>query len=270
MAEYRTQQPVNAWIWFKSLVFFISYNLMGIVHGTVSVIVGPLLPFRIRFRFINLWTHGTMWLLRRLNGVKIEVRGLDHIPADGRFVVVCNHQSSWETFYLETIFSPQATVLKRELLWVPFFGWALALLRPIVIDRSKPSVALKQILKKGAEHLNQKVPVVIYPEGTRQAPGTFGKFNPGGPMLACREKVPLLPVVHNSGDCWPARSMLRAPGRIILTIGPALSCDDIKPKEAGEKVEKWMHEEFARVSREVGHDVPESAPASVDAEGVGQ
>jgi 1-acyl-sn-glycerol-3-phosphate acyltransferase len=253
MPVYRTQVPINPWIWFKSLVFFITYNLMGIGHSLLCVTIGLFLPFETRYRFINLWTHGAMALLRALNGVQIEIRGRENIPADGRFVVIANHQSSWETFQMQTIFSPQATVLKRELLWLPFFGWALALMKPIRIDRSKASNALKQIMRQGKKKLEQGIPVVIYPEGTRQPPGHIGTFNVGGAMLACQAKVPVLPVVHNSGDCWPARSLLRVRGKIILEIGPAISCEGKKPRQVNEETRAWIEEHFRRISEEVGH-----------------
>lgn len=250
MPAYRTQVPVNAWIWFRSLVFFVTYNLMGIGHSMLSVAVAPFLPFGKRYDFVNLWSRGAMWLLRHLNGVEIEIRGREHLPADGRFVIIANHQSSWETFQMQVLVSPQATVLKRELLWIPFFGWAVALLNPIKIDRSKASNALKQIMRQGKERLGQGIPVVIYPEGTRQPPGQVGSFNVGGAMLACQADVPVIPVAHNSGDCWPARSLLRAPGKIILEFGPPISCEGRKPREVNELARQWIAERFEGISLE--------------------
>lgn len=255
MPVYRTQVPVTPWIWFRSLVFFITYNLMGIGHSLLSVAIGGLLPFDKRYRFVNLWSRGAMVLLRWLNGVEIEIRGREHLPADGRFVVIANHQSSWETFQMQVLIAPQATVLKRELLWIPFFGWAVALLKPIKIDRSKASNALKQIMRQGKEKLEQGIPVVIYPEGTRQPPGQIGSFNVGGAMLACQAKVPVVPVVHNSGDCWPARSLLRAPGKIVLEFGPPISCEGKKPRQVNEETRAWIEARFRRISEEVGHQI---------------
>lgn len=251
---FRNQTPITATTKIKSAIFFVVYNLMGIIHGMLSVLVGPFLPFEKRYAFVNLWTRAALWLLEHFNQVEIEVRGKEYIPREGRFVVIANHQSQFETFLLQVLFSPQATILKRELLWVPFFGWALALLKPIKIDRKKATNALKQIMQQGEARLNDGIPVVIFPEGTRQSPGELGPFSIGGAMLANRAKVPVVPVAHNAGDCWPARSMLRIPGRIIVTIGPPIPTEEIKPREINDASAQWIEGRFNEISREVGFD----------------
>ena len=225
----------------RSLLFFILYNLMGIVHSLVSLALAPFQTREQRHRFVNHWTRATMWLLRRLNGIEIEVEGRENLPHNEPVVIMANHQSEWETFYLQLLISPQATVLKRELLWVPFFGWALALLEPIAIDRGKPVNALKTLLRVGKERLDQGVSVVIYPEGTRQPPGQVGRFNAGGARLACQAGRRVLPMAHNAGDCWPARSLLRKPGRIRLVIGEPMDCAG-GVEELTAQVEHWIRE----------------------------
>jgi len=228
-------------LWLRSLLFFILYNLMGIAHSLVSLALAPFQTREQRHRFVNHWTRATMWLLRRLNGVEIEVEGRENLPRDEPVVIMANHQSEWETFYLQLLISPQATVLKRELLWVPFFGWALALLEPIAIDRGKPVNALKTLLRVGKQRLDQGVSVVIYPEGTRQPPGQVGRFNAGGARLACQAGRRVLPMAHNAGDCWPARSLLRKPGRIRLVIGEPMDCAG-GVEELTVRVEQWIRE----------------------------
>jgi 1-acyl-sn-glycerol-3-phosphate acyltransferase len=227
-----------------SLLFFILYNLIGIGHSLLSLAVAPLQSFEQRYWFVNLWSRATMWLLQHLNGVKIEVEGLEHLPKDRPLVVMCNHQSQWETFYLQLLISPQATILKRELLWVPFFGWALALLKPIAIDRSKGSQALKTLLRVGQQRLEDGISVVIYPEGTRQPAGTIGSFNIGGAMLAARAGVEVLPIAHNSGDCWPSRSLLRLPGTIRLRIGEPLAVAGKSPKQITAEAKTWIQQHY--------------------------
>lgn len=231
----------------RSILFFILYNLMGIFHSIAAFVVAPFQTFEQRYRFVNLWSQATMWLLRRLNGVEIEVSGLENIPRGEPVVVLANHQSQWETFYLQLLITPQATVLKRELLWVPFFGWALILLRPIAIDRGQPGQALKTILRIGLERLEQGVSVVIYPEGTRQPPGQVGRFNAGGAMLACRAGRRVVPIAHNAGDCWPARSLWRFPGTIRVVIGEPIDCAGKTPKAVNEKAEGWIRATLGRL-----------------------
>lgn len=233
------QNNIDWTIWLRSLIFAFLYSLLGVVHGLLSLLVAPFQTREQRHRFVNHWTRMIMWLLRHLNGVEIEVEGREHIPQGEPLVVMANHQSPWETFYLHLLISPQATVIKRELLWIPFFGWGLALLNPIPIDRKKPVQALKKILREGQKRLNEGMSVVIYPEGTRQPPGQVGRFNPGGAQLACRSKRRVLPIAHNAGDCWPARSLLRKPGRIRLVIGPPMSCDQ-GVEALNAQVEQWI------------------------------
>lgn len=227
----------------RSILFFILYNLAGIFHSVLCVVIGPFLPFEKRYRFVNLWTRFAMWLLEVLNGVRVQVEGLENMPA-GPVVVLCNHQSSWETFYLQILISPQATVLKRELLWLPFFGWGVALLNPIRIDRSQGRAALKAVLSQGDDRLKRGIPVVIYPEGSRQPPGTLGHFNHGGALLACRSGVPVIAVVHNSGDCWPARSWLRLPGRITLRFSPPITTASGDTKAVSAAARAWIESHY--------------------------
>jgi len=237
-------RKVTPLILLRSILFFLLYNLFGMVHSLVSLLLAPFQSFEKRYRFVNHWTRATMWLLRYLNGVHIEVEGLENIPRGQPVVLMSNHQSQWETFYLQLLVSPQATVLKRELLWVPFFGWAVALLKPIAIDRGKATQALKTVLRVGKQRLDAGISVVIYPEGTRQAPGTLGKFNGGGTALALRAGVPILPVVHNAGDCWPARSIKRFPGTIRLVIGEPIAVDGKKAEQLNQEVFYWMEAHY--------------------------
>ncbi|MGQ9660013.1 MAG: lysophospholipid acyltransferase family protein [Thermochromatium sp.] len=228
-------------VWLRSLAFFVLYHLIGILHSLVSLAVAPFQTREQRHHFVNQWTRATMWLLRRLNGIEIEVEGREHLPHAEPVVVMANHQSEWETFYLHLLISPQATVIKRELLWVPFFGWGLALLDPIAIDRRKPVQALRTLLREGQQRLDQGMSVVIYPEGTRQPPGRIGRFNAGGARLACQAGRRVLPIAHNAGDCWPARSLLRKPGRIRLVIGAPMECD-AGSEALNARVEQWIRE----------------------------
>ena len=237
-------RKVTAPIAIRSIAFFLLYNLMGIVHSLLCLIAAPFQSFGQRYRFVNYWTRATMWLLRHLNGVRVEVEGLENIPQGKAVVVMANHQSQWETFYLQLLISPQATILKRELLWVPFFGWALALLKPIAIDRSKGTQAIKTIKRVGKQRLDAGISVVIYPEGTRQPPGRLGRFNGGGASLAVHASVPVLPVAHNSGDCWPARSIKRFPGTIRLIIGEPITVTGKSTDQVKAEVREWIVQHY--------------------------
>jgi len=155
-------------------------------------------------------------------------------------VVVSNHQSAWETYFLGLLFVPQATVLKIELTRIPLFGWALKMAAPIAIDRTKPALALKQMLTQGKKRLLDGIWVMIYPEGTRVRPGKQGQFNKGAALLASKAGVPLLPVAHNAGSFWPAGQFLKRPGVVRVIIGPPVSTGDRGRDEIHQQMENWI------------------------------
>jgi 1-acyl-sn-glycerol-3-phosphate acyltransferase len=237
-------RPTHFGVRLRSLTFVILSALLAMLHAPLVFVTAPFLDFEQRYRFVNLWSRAIMWLLQHLNGVRFDLHGLEHIPKGRAVVVMANHQSPWETFFLQLLVSPQATILKRELLWIPFFGWGLALLKPIAINRSAGSQALKTVLREGAARLAEGISVMIFPEGTRQPPGTIGRFNSGGAMLAARAGVDVLPVAHNSGDCWPGRSVMRYPGTIRLVVGEPISARGKSAKALTAEVAHWIRDNY--------------------------
>ncbi len=212
----------------RSLLFSLGYVAITGIWGTISLLT-VVLPYPKRYRFITTWAQLVLWWLRLTCAIDCRVSGLENIPSTP-VIVLAKHQSTWETLYLTQLFRPQVWVLKRELLWVPVFGWALALLRPIAIDRSSVRAALKQVLRQGKARLDEGTHVVIFPEGTRVTPGTRGRYGIGGPLLAHHTKVPVLPIAHNAGEFWPRGVFLKHPGTIQVVIGPVIETSD-KPVE---------------------------------------
>src|SRR5574340_1774343 len=170
----------------RSLIFLLLQIVITPVFAMVALLTFPLSPLT-RYRIISQWAKLMLPLLRVVCGIRHEVRGLENIPGEP-CIVLCKHQSAWETLALQVIFPPQAWVLKRELLWLPFFGWGLAMTSPIAIDRSDGKGAMKQLLKQGKHRLEQGFCVVIFPEGTRIPFGKRGKYKIGGAMLAADRK----------------------------------------------------------------------------------
>jgi 1-acyl-sn-glycerol-3-phosphate acyltransferase len=179
-----------------------------------------------------------LWLKLTCN-VRINVTGEQHIPHQP-FVVLSNHQSTWEAFFMQWFFQPANFILKRELLWIPFFGWALFLMRPIAIKRSRPSSAIRYVLKQGAKRLNAGNNIVIYPEGTRVVDGTLGEFKTSGAALAIQANAPILPVSHNSGAHWkPSRFIINS-GIIEMQIGPKIQPEGLSARDITEKARAWI------------------------------
>lgn len=210
------------------------------------------LPAVLRSRIIGYWARFIIWFLELVCNLKYEVEGLGNIPKVPT-VVVSKHQSAWETIAYQVIFPPQAWVLKRELLWLPFFGWALAATQPIAINRATPLRALDQVVKQGKKRLTQGRWIVVFPEGTRMPPGKMGKFNPGGAMLAVKTGAPILPVAHNAGCFWPKQGFLKKPGTIKVIIGPAINTVDRKTKEVNQQVIEWMNKTMQQLDAASHH-----------------
>lgn len=216
--------------------------LTAVVFISCVLLLWPL-PFEVRDRVIKLWVRFQLWMLRVLCGLEFEIEGREHIP-DGGMIVLSKHQSTWETFVFQVIFPPIAWVAKRELLWVPWFGWGLAMLEPIMINRSAGKRALDQVLDQGDRRLEQGRCVVIFPEGTRVAAGTRRKYGIGGPILAAKTGYPVVPVAHNAGTFWGRGGLIIKPGTIRVVIGPVIDPKGLEAEDIRQRVEKWIEDKM--------------------------
>jgi 1-acyl-sn-glycerol-3-phosphate acyltransferase len=222
----------------RSGLFALALLLVTPPYTLVALATAPL-PRHARYRVISGWSKVMLWFLRVLCGIRWRIEGREHLPRRPA-VILSKHQSAWETLAFQSIFPPQAHVLKRELLWIPFFGWGLALMSPIAIDRARGTAALRQIARKGKERLAQGFWVVVFPEGTRVAPGEKRKYQLGGAWLAARAAAPVVPVAHNAGRVWPRNSFLKYPGRITVRIGPPIEPAGRDPKAINAEAEAWI------------------------------
>ena len=235
----------------RTFLFYLLLSSSSFFWCILCVFIAPFLPFRARYRFvIQAWCRCATWLAKIVVGLRYEVEGLENIPQQP-CVVLAKHQSTWETFYLSALFEPLSQVVKRELLYVPFFGWAMAMLKPIAIDRSNPKAALKQLAKQGHERLGQGAWVLIFPEGTRIPPGQIGKFSRGGTSLAVNAGLPVLPIAHNAGEFWPKHGWAKYPGTIKVVIGPVMHAEGTGPRaiaELNERAFAWVQQTQQRIS----------------------
>ncbi|MGC2165316.1 MAG: lysophospholipid acyltransferase family protein [Gallionella sp.] len=229
----------------RSLIFLLLQLLITPAFALLALLTFPFNALT-RYRFISLWAKLMLKLLHVVCGIHHEVRGIENLPAQP-CVVLCKHQSAWETLALQKVFPPQVWVLKRELLWIPFFGWALALTSPIAIKRSDGKAAMRQLLKQGRERLAQGFCVVIFPEGTRIPFGQRGKYKIGGALLAENSGVPVVPVAHNAGRLWGRNSFSKHPGLITMSIGTPIQTAGKKADEINAQVEQWVESEIQRL-----------------------
>ena len=229
----------------RSLVFMVAQSALTVVFSIAALLTFPFHPFT-RYRVITQWSRAVLWLAQHVCGVHWRVIGAERIP-DRASIVLSKHQSAWETLALQSVFPPQVWVLKRELLQVPFFGWGLAMMSPIAIDRSAGRRALQQLQQQGAARLRAGFWIVVFPEGTRVAPGERRPYQIGGAWLATHTGAPVVPVAHNAGTVWPKRAFLKYPGMVTLSIGPVIDPAGLKPDALNRQVEAWIEAEVERL-----------------------
>jgi 1-acyl-sn-glycerol-3-phosphate acyltransferase len=235
-------------------MLFVRSLLLNVVgFGTVVLFAIVILltfwaPYRFTWFLCVTWCRLALWASRVFCGIHIVVEGAENVP-DEPSVVMIKHTSTLETLWQVTYF-PQATwVLKREILWAPFFGWAIGLaLQPIAIDRSGGGSAVKQVIRQGTEKLRQGTWVTIFPEGTRMAPGQTRKYGVSGAALAREANVPIVPVAHNAGDFWQRRSFIKRPGLVRFVIGPTVDPSERDPRETSLVVQAWIENTMREIS----------------------
>lgn len=242
----------------RSGLFYVGYASATIIWGALSTLVGWALPYRLRFRVvIGWWTGFCLAWLRLTCGIGYRIEGLENVP-DSPCIVLCRHESTWETLFLQQVFAPQATLIKRELLHIPFFGWAFRLLKPIAIDRRQQRKALRTLIDAGSRRLRDRIWVVLFPEGTRMPPGQLGKLQPGGAALAAASAAPVLVVVHDAGHFWPAHRFRKSPGVVRVLVGEPIGTAGLSTKEIQAAIDAMFKRQMARLARSPAG--PEPAP----------
>ncbi|WP_045226132.1 lysophospholipid acyltransferase family protein [Methyloterricola oryzae] len=237
---------VDLGLYLRSGVYFTGMILSTLVICPLMLLAYAA-PFELRYGLAQRWVRFNLWSLKLICRLDYQVEGMEHIP-ERNGVILCKHQSAWETIALQAIFPPLTFILKKELLNIPFWGWAMRTQEPIAIDRSARSAALKQVLKDGAARLASGRWVVIFPEGTRVAPGQRGKYNGSGATLAHRAGCPVVPVAHNAGEFWGRRAFLKHPGTIQVRIGPPLDAASLPAAEVNRVAEDWIEAQMTALS----------------------
>ena len=222
----------------RSLLFLAGMAILTFVFGFACLLT-IVIPYRMRYRFITYWSACNLWWLRITCGLEYTVTGKENIP-NHPCIVMSNHQSAWETMALGPIFPPLIWVVKRELLFVPIFGWGLALTHPIALNRSAGRKAVGQLVEQGVKKIKKGHWILIFPEGTRTPPGTKRKFKIGGAMLAEKSGAPIIPVAHNSGNFWARRQLAKNPGTIQMVIGPAITTAGKTADQINQEVYTWI------------------------------
>lgn len=231
----------------RSILFNLGMLIITPIFSVLAILLFPL-PAVLHSRIISSWAYLAMFWLKLTCGLSFRVIGKENIPHHA-CIVLAKHQSAWETIAFQVIFPPQIWVMKRSLLLIPFLGWAFAALKAIAIDRAAGREALKQMVEQGKDRLARGLWVVIFPEGTRIAPGKKGKYHIGGAWLATHTQATVVPVAHNAGEFWRKNAFTKTPGVITVSIGKPINTQGIKPDELNHMVETWIEGEMPHLSK---------------------
>ena len=228
----------------RSLLYFVG-SIISLILISFSGLLLIFASYPTRQKFLSQWAIFCMWWLKITLNIKTNVIGRENI-INSSCIIISNHQSTWETLAFQTIFPAHTWVLKRELLWLPVFGWSLALLKPIIINRGEKLNAIKKVIKQGEDRLEKGISIVIYPEGTRQPYKKLGVYQNGGSAIAKKTGYSIVPVYHNAGKIWPKGSFIKKPGVITVVIGEAISQSNLKPSEVTENIRQWTLEQESK------------------------
>jgi 1-acyl-sn-glycerol-3-phosphate acyltransferase len=232
----------------RSLLFTTYMMLSACVFGFAMALCFWL-PYRMQFAIARTWARLLFRVLGALCGLRYVVDGLENIPP-GNHIVMSNHTSAWETVAPFVLFPPQVWVLKRELLWIPFVGWGLKLLRPIAINRGEGHRAVNQVIEQGTARLAEGLWVVIFPEGTRVTTGETRKFGVSGALLATTTGKLVVPMAHDAGRYWRRRGFLKRPGTIHVVIGTPIESAGKNPRDLNDEVRRSIEASLARIGAE--------------------
>ena len=228
-----------------SLLFNITlYSSLPFISAVILVSY-PFVSAKILSKIASFWISFILKLLRFLCGLDWKVTGLSNIP-NSPVIVISNHQGQWESLYLQTLIHPISSIIKQELLWIPFFGWALAFMRPIPINRKNKFQSLRKVINEASKRLNDGSSVLIFPEGTRIKPENgIAEFSNSCGLLSVKNNIPILPICHNSGKFWENKKFIKKSGLINVRIGPLFKGDD--PKVLTNEVKAWMEKEYQKI-----------------------
>lgn len=230
----------------RSTLFAIILTLFTIPWSLLCV-MSCIFPLEYSNRLVMIWTKTVIWFLKVICCINYKVEGLHNIPKDKNGIILCKHSSTWETFFVPYHFYHCAIILKRELYWVPFFGWGMLANRPIAINRSARSSAMQQIMEKGKKYLDQGRWLLIFPEGTRIPYGKVSKYKLGGARLAIETGYPVLPIAHNAGKFWPKNKFIKTPGTVTVVFGKMIDPKGYTPDALMNEVKDWIESTIERI-----------------------
>jgi len=224
-------------LFLRSLLYFVG-SIISVITITLCGLFFVFSPYSTRQKFLSQWAIFCIWWLKITLNITTRIIGQENVNKSP-CVIISNHQSTWETLAFQTIFPAHTWVLKKELLWLPVFGWSLALLKPIIINRGDKLNAIKKVILQGSDRLNKGISVVVFPEGTRQPYNQLGDYQNGGAAIAKKTGYDIIPVYHNAGKIWPKGGFIKKSGVITIVIGEAISSSSMTSSGITEEIRNW-------------------------------
>lgn len=238
----------------RSLVFTAFLFAWTLGYAIFFVLIGGFFSHVRRFDLIEWYAQRIFDVLRVTCRLDYRVEGLENIPAEPH-VAYWKHSSAWETFGQFLVGPPKVIVLKHELMYIPFFGWGLKLLRSIDVNRGAGASAVNQVVHQGRARLTEGLSILIFPEGTRVAAGETRRYGVSGALLASRTGCKVVPVAHDAGYYWPRRGLMKRPGRIRVIVGPAIDAAGRDPREINDEAQAWIESTIQRIRDEKARGV---------------
>lgn len=227
----------------RAVIYQLFLLITVVPYAFLCLLCSPL-PLNWRYRITAGWPRLAIWGAKRILGIRWRTKGWENLP-DGPAIILAKHQSAWETLFFPAYMPRQVCfVYKKELHRVPFFGWGLALLRMIPIDRSRGRDAFEQVVRVGEQRIAEGRWPLLFPEGTRIAPGKTGRYKLGGALLASRTQTAVIPVAHNAGERWRRNAFIKTPGLVTVSFGPPIRPEGLSPEELNQKVQSWIEAEM--------------------------
>jgi 1-acyl-sn-glycerol-3-phosphate acyltransferase len=249
----------------RSLLLFIYFIVFTVPYATACFIAFPFMHADRRYWMAVGWCRTTLTVARYLTGIRHRIEGLENLP-DGPAVLLSKHQSAWETLAFPALMPrPLCYVFKRELLYVPFFGWALGMLKMVNINRKEGKNAFVSVIRQGKLRMSEGAWVIMFPEGTRIPVGKQGKYKTGGARFAIETGAPVVPIAHNAGHVWPRNSFIKYPGIVTVSIGKPIETTGLTPDEVNTRVETWIETEMRRIDPAAYSDGGDAAKAAAPA-----
>ena len=229
-------------------LFFQFYLYISVLCASILVVLSFPLPYAIKFSIARNWGQSMLWVGEKVCNIKFQVEGKENIPLQPS-VIMIKHSSVFEAYAQLVVFPQQTWVVKKELQWVPIFGWALNILKAIPINRKSGRTAVTQVIEEGKKRLKNGIWITIFPEGTRMKPGESKKFGISGAILAKSANVKIIPVAHNAEDFWESHKIIKKPGTVRFCIGRPINTNEKEVREINLEVKEWIDSKMKVISK---------------------